>query len=415
MRDWVRAPRFSTASRPQPPTSKGDILKILYFDCFAGISGDMTVAALLDLGVSLPFLKEELARLPIPLSGYVLSMEETSRQGLRAKKFSVQVTVEQPHRHYADIAAMIEQSSLTREVKLTAGRIFQRLAEAEAKVHGVDVSRVHFHEVGALDSIIDIVGTAICLNYLGIEEIHASALPLGSGYVHTAHGRLPVPAPATAELLRGMPVHAELGAGERVTPTGAAILAALCSGFGAPPPFTIREVGCGAGDKDFPDTPNILRVMRGERKASLPGDEIRVLETHIDDLNPEILGFLMDQLMAAGALDVAFSPLQMKKNRPGVRITILSTPALQEKLARMLLSETSAIGVRHYPATRLKLHRSHEERDTSLGRVKVKVIRDDEGLARVVPEFEECRRIAEARGIPLQDVYKIIESETWKP
>jgi uncharacterized protein (TIGR00299 family) protein len=394
---------------------EGFALKILYFDCFAGISGDMTVGALIDLGVPLSFLKEELACLPISRSGYSLSAEETFRRGIRAAKFSVHVTEDQPHRHYSDIAGMIEQSSLTAEVKLKAERIFRRLAEAEAKVHGVELDHVHFHEVGALDSIIDIVGTALCLQYLGIEELYASALPLGSGYVETAHGRLPVPAPATAELLRGIPVHSELGAGERVTPTGAAILAALCSGFGAPPPFTITEVGNGAGDRDFPDTPNILRVMLGEKTSHLPGDEIRVLETHIDDMNPEILGFLMDRLMAAGALDVVFSPLQMKKNRPGVCVTILSPPTLLEKLSRMILTETSAIGVRHYPATRLKLLRSLEERDTSLGRVQVKVIRDDATLVRVAPEFEECRRIAEARGIPLQEVYKIIERETWEP
>jgi hypothetical protein len=390
-------------------------VKILYFDCFAGISGDMTVGALLDLGVPLSFLTEELARLPISLSGYTLSAEETSRRGIRAAKFSVRVTEDQPHRHYSDIAGLIERSTLAAKVKEQAGQIFLRLAEAEAKVHGVELSRVHFHEVGALDSIIDIVGTALCLQYLGIKELYASALPLGSGYVETAHGRLPVPAPATAELLRGMPVHGELGAGERVTPTGAAILAALCSGFGAPPSFTVTEVGNGAGDRDFPDTPNILRVMLGEKHSSLPADEIRVLETHIDDMNPEILGFLMDRIMAAGALDVAFTPLQMKKNRPGVCITILTPPALLDKIARLLLAETSAIGVRHYPATRLKLHRSLEERDTSLGRVRVKVIRDDTALVRIVPEFEECRRIAETRGIPLQDVYRIIERETWEP
>ena len=390
-------------------------MKILYFDCFAGISGDMTVGALLDLGVPLSFLKEELARLSISLSGYTLSAEETSRRGIRAAKFSVHVTEDQPHRHYSDIAELIERSTLAAQVKEQAGQIFHRLAEAEAKVHGVELSRVHFHEVGALDSIIDIVGTALCLQYLGIEGLYASALPLGSGYVETAHGRLPVPAPATAELLRGMPVHGELGTGERVTPTGAAILAALCSGFGAPPSFTVTDVGNGAGDRDFPDTPNILRVMLGEKQSFLPTDEIRVLETHIDDMNPEILGFLMDRIMAAGALDVAFTPLQMKKNRPGVCITILTPPALLEKLARLLLAETSAIGVRHYPATRLKLHRSLEERDTSLGRVRVKVIRDDTALVRVTPEFEECRRIAETRDMPLQDVYRIIERETWEP
>jgi uncharacterized protein (TIGR00299 family) protein len=387
-------------------------LNILYFDCYAGISGDMTVGALLDLGVHLDLVRDELARLPLPLSGYTLSAEETSRRGIRAVKFSVRVAEEKTHRHYADIAGMIERSSLPTEVKETAGRIFLRLAEAEAKVHGVEVDHVHFHEVGALDSIVDIVGTAICLHHLNIHEICASPLPLGGGFVETCHGRLPVPAPATAELLRGLPVHGELGKGERVTPTGAAILASLATGFERPPVFTVEKVGCGAGDRDFGDVPNVLRLFLGTTAPSPVGDEIRVLETHIDDGNPEILGFLMERLLEAGALDVAFSPAQMKKNRPGVRLTVLAPPELLDTLARMVLLESTAIGVRYYAAKRLKLERSLEERATSLGMVRVKVIRDGENLVRIVPEFEECRAIARERGIPLQDVYSIIERET---
>jgi len=387
-------------------------LKILYFDCYAGISGDMTVGALLDLGVPLDLLRESLALLPIPLSGYSLHREETVRRGVRATKFSVRLEEHQPHRHYSGIAAMIEQSSLPDGVKETAQRVFFRLAEAEARVHGVEIGQVHFHEVGGLDSIIDIVGTAICLHQLGIGEISVAPLPLGGGFVETAHGRLPVPAPATAELLRGLRVHGGLGEGERVTPTGAAIVAALASGSGPPPAFTIEKTGCGAGDRDFQDAPNILRLFMGEAETPLAGDEIEVMETHIDDMNPELFGFLMERLLAAGALDAAFSPLQMKKNRPGVRLTVLSPPELLQTLARLVLEETTAIGIRHYPAKRLKLERSLEERDTSLGMVRVKVIRDGGVLLRIVPEFEECRRIALERGMPLLEVYRIVERET---
>lgn len=390
-------------------------MKVLYFDCYAGISGDMTVGALLDLGVPLELLRESLALLPIPLSSYTVRQEETSRRGVRATKFSVRMEEHQPHRHYSGIAAMIEQSSLPEGVRERAQRIFFRLAEAEAKVHGVEIGEVHFHEVGGLDSIIDIVGTAVCLDHLGIGGIHVSPLPLGGGFVDTAHGRLPVPAPATAELLRGLRVHGALGEGERVTPTGAAIVAALASGFGLLPEFNVAQVGCGAGDRDFPDAPNILRLFLGELATPLANDVIEVMETHIDDMNPEVLGFLMERLMAAGALDAAFSPLQMKKNRPGVRLTVLSTPELLSTLARLVLAETTAIGVRHYPVQRLKLERSLEERETSLGKVRVKVIRAGGGAGRVVPEYEECRRIALERRLPLLEVYRIIERETGTP
>jgi uncharacterized protein (TIGR00299 family) protein len=389
-------------------------LKILYFDCFAGISGDMSVGALLDLGVPLNVLLEQLAGLAIPRSSYSLFTENASRKGIRACKFSVRVEEHQPHRHYTDIAGIIEKSALADRVKEWAQRIFFRLAEAEAKVHGVEIGHVHFHEVGAIDSIVDIVGTAICLDCLDIGEIHVSALPLGSGYVETAHGMLPVPAPATVELLCGIPIHGTLGEGERVTPTGAAIVAALGNSFGDTPSMTILATGYGAGDRDFPDVPNILRVVIGEKTgAGLPGDELYVAETNIDDMSPEILGFLMERLFAGGALDVGFSPLQMKKNRPGVKLTFLCPPEKLQSLARVVLAESTAIGLRYYPVSRIKLERSTEERDTSLGRVLVKVIRGVDGSARIVPEFEECRRIALEKGIPLLDVYKIIEREAF--
>jgi uncharacterized protein (TIGR00299 family) protein len=387
-------------------------MRILYFDCFAGISGDMTVAALLDLGVPLAHLEEGLALLPLPRSAYSIEHGETERRGVRAANFHVHMGEHQPHRHYADIAGMIEESALAEGVKETAQKIFFRLAEAEARVHGVEIGHVHFHEVGGVDSIVDIVGAAICLDYLGITEVYASPLPYGSGFVETAHGRLPVPAPATAELLRGVPVLFGIGPGERVTPTGAAIVATLARAFGTPPAMRIEKVGYGAGSKDFPDIPNILRLVMGEESAEMQKEEIQVIETHIDDMNPEVLGYLMERLLAAGALDVAFSPLQMKKNRPGIKLTILATRDKLEELARLVLSESTAIGVRHYPAERITLERSLEERETSLGKVRVKVIRDNGKLLRVAPEFEECRRIAEEKGFPLLEVYRLIERDT---
>jgi len=387
-------------------------MKILYFDCFAGISGDMTLAAFLDLGVPIDYLQRELAKLPLPLSSYTISAEKRARKGIAATGLLVHVEEHQPHRHYTHIAAMIEGSGLTEKAKEIAQRIFFRLAEAEAKVHGVEMGEVHFHEVGAVDSIIDIVGTAICLDYLQIKEVYASSLPLGGGYVETAHGKLPVPAPATAELLKGMSVHGELGEGERVTPTGAAIVAALADGSGRLPAMAVAAIGCGAGSKDFPDVPNILRLVMGEKHATLFRDEVVVIETHIDDMNQELLGHLMERLLAAGALDVAFSPLQMKKNRPGVKLTVLSPPELLEALSRLILTESTAIGVRHYLTERIISNRSVEVRQTSLGQVQVKVIMDGEKVLRVVPEFEACRKIAEERRLPLIDVYRTIERET---
>jgi pyridinium-3,5-bisthiocarboxylic acid mononucleotide nickel chelatase len=390
-------------------------MKILYFDCYAGISGDMIVAALLDLGVPLAVLEEGLGQLPLPSSAYRIGLETVERRGIRAAGFRVQVGEHQPHRHYRDIAGMIEASSLAENVKQTAQKIFFRLAEAEARVHGVEIGHVHFHEVGGVDSIVDIIGTALCLDHLGVGEIHAAPLPFGSGFVETAHGRLPVPAPATAELLKGMAVHFDCGPGERVTPTGAAILAALAAGSGPSPAMSVMAVGCGAGTREFDDMPNILRIFLGKRSGSRERDSIFVVETHIDDMNPEILGYLMERLTAHGALDVAFSPLQMKKNRPGVKLTILSPRANLDDLASMVLAETTTAGVRYYPVDRMMLERRKEERETSLGKVSVKVFLEEGRPLRIAPEFEECRRIAKQTGMLLIEVYRVLEREISLP
>jgi uncharacterized protein (TIGR00299 family) protein len=299
---------------------------------------------------------------------------------------------------------MIEQSSLPDGVKETAQRVFFRLAEAEAKVHGVEIGHVHFHEVGGLDSIIDIVGTAICLHHLGIGEISVSPLPLGGGFVETAHGRLPVPAPATAELLRGLRVHGGLGEGERVTPTGAAIVAALASGSGSPPAFTIEKTGCGAGDRDFQDAPNILRLFMGEAETPFAGDEIEVMETHIDDMNPELFGFLMERLLTAGALDAAFSPLQMKKNRPGVLLRVLCREEKRDAVIDTLFRETSTIGVRFSEMTRVELERERVTVDTPFGPIDCKVSRWKGSVVNVAPEYESCAAAARERSVPLRSI-----------
>lgn len=386
-------------------------MKILYFDCFAGISGDMTLGAMLDLGVPLDHLQQELAKLSLPEGSYTLSLQRTARKGITAVHLAVETTDTSTHRHFRQISEMIDASALAPAVKSRALAIFTRLAEAEAKVHGVPLEKVHFHEVGAVDSIIDIVGAAICYEYLGIDTAYAAPLPLGNGYVETAHGLLPVPAPATAELLTGLPVHGKLGEGERVTPTGAAIIASLCSGFGTPPAMTVAKIGSGAGSKEFPDVPNILRLVMGTKDGTLCQDEIVVLETHIDDMNPEIAGFVMERLLSAGALDVAFSPLQMKKNRPGIRLTVIAPQELRPILARLILTETTAAGVRYHTAERSLLERRSEVRQTSLGPVSVKIFSEGGSVLRAVPEFEECRQLAEAHGIPLQQAYAIVEKE----
>ena len=381
-------------------------MTILYLDCYAGISGDMTVGALLDLGVPLEYLRAELDKLGLPSGSFELSTSRTERRHIPALKFDVTVHDYHTHRHYAAIDAMIAGCGLTGPVKSRAGAIFRRLAEAEAKVHGVAVEEVHFHEVGAVDSIIDIVGTAICLEFLAVEAIYASALPLGSGFVETAHGRLPVPAPATAELLRGLPVHGGCGAGERVTPTGAAIVAALVDGCGAQPEMLLDKLGCGAGGKDFPDCPNILRAFLGRRAyKNASADEVIVVEANIDDSTPELLGYAMERLFEEGALDVFFTPIQMKKNRPGVMLSFLCPPPRLERLAHLLLTETSAIGVRHYRAERTILRRQIVEQQTEFGAVRFKQVFDTNGMVmRTTPEYEDCRRIAREKEIPCQEV-----------
>jgi len=382
-------------------------MNILYFDCQAGISGDMTVGALLDLGVPLQHLRSELAKLPLAPDSFSLSASRTERQHVTALKFDVTVNDQHTHRHYAGIDAMISASTLAVPVKERARRIFRRLAEAEAMVHGVAVEDVHFHEVGAVDSIVDIVSAAVCLEYLQVQQIYVSALPLGSGFVQTAHGRLPVPAPATVELLRGMAVHGNCGDGERVTPTGAAILAALVSVSGTRPDMTLQRVGSGAGGRDFSDCPNILRAFLGT-SAVAGSEEVSEVSCNLDDLTPEVIGYVQELLLESGALDVWLTPVQMKKGRPGILLTFLCIPVDLERLAALVMAETGSLGVRYASLRRVVQSRRTEERDTPFGTVRFKVSEYGEK-----PEYEDCRRIARERGIPCRNIMqKLLRKET---
>lgn len=386
-------------------------MKILYLDCYAGISGDMTVGALLDLGVPLEYLKDELDKLGLPSGSYKLSARRTERQHVSALKFDVAVHDHHTHRQYAGIDAMIAGSGLSEPVIDMSRRIFRRLAEAEALVHGVAVEEVHFHEVGAIDSIVDIVGTAICLEYLGVETVCAAALPLGGGFVETSHGRLAVPAPATAELMKGLAVHGECGSGERVTPTGAAIIAALVGGSGKRPAMVLEMAGSGAGGKDFPDCPNILRAFLGRSvEKTAHDDAVIVVEANIDDSTPEVMGYAMERLFEEGALDVFFTPVQMKKVRPGVKVSFLCRPEQFDRLSLLLLTETSAIGLRYYRADRIILQRRIVERQTEFGVVRFKQVVDGSGqLLRISAEYDDCRRIARDNGIPCREVMERLQ------
>jgi pyridinium-3,5-bisthiocarboxylic acid mononucleotide nickel chelatase len=389
--------------------------KIAYFDCFSGCSGDMVLGALLDAGLSLEALKEGLGSLDI--SGYALSGEKVKRSAITATKFNV-IMDEHVHQHarsLTDILKIIDSSRLSAKVKQTSSAIFQRLGEVEAQIHGVPVEEVHFHEIGAVDSIIDIVGSVLALEILQIEGFYSSALPLGSGQIATAHGLLPVPAPATLQLLAqaGAPVldFPKPGPfqGELVTPTGAALITSLC--VFKRPDMIIEKAGYGAGNKDFSDWPNVLRIWIGREDNSLPSENLILLESNIDDMNPQIYGYLMEKMFAEKAADVWFTPIQMKKNRPAVLLSVLAPVSAETALTEIILRETSTLGIRARTVNRHTAQREISEFESSLGRVKVKIKRYAGKVLAVSPEYEDCRRIALERNIPLQEVLRRMENE----
>lgn len=399
--------------------------KLAYVDCFSGLSGDMFLGALVDAGLDPHALRAALAGLPV--DGYELTAEPVTRQSVAGHAVRVRLSRPgaEPERHLADVVAVLDGSNLEPVVRAGARRVFQALAEAEARVHGVAVESVHFHEVGAVDAIVDIVGVVWGLRRLGIERVYASAVPTGSGTVRTSHGPLPVPAPATLALLAAAnaPLRPGPGAGELVTPTGAALLATLAE-F-RQPNLRLERVGYGFGQKTFP-WPNVVRLWLGEDVVDdaprlgvtprlgtvlragpddLESDTISVVETNLDDERPNVLGATMDALLAAGALDVFFTPIQMKKNRPAVKLTALGPPGLTRKLSDVILRETATLGVRVYAADRLKARRSITTVRTPWGDVRVKV-KEFDGRRRAAPEYDDCRAVAARTGVPLNDIYQ---------
>ena len=381
-------------------------MRLLYFDCFAGVSGDMIIGALLDLGVELDELRRQLASLD--LSGYELSAAPVKRSGIAATKFEVKIDdARQPARKLSDITGLINDSAISDRCKADSVRVFERLAEAEAKVHASTKEKVHFHEVGAVDSIIDIVGSMIGFELLGVEQIISSPLRVGRGSVKAAHGLLPVPAPGTAELLRGVPVYAGDIDGEFVTPTGAAILTSFSTSFRDLPPVTIDRIGYGAGTRDPKDFPNALRLLLCDSsgdKVRAPDDGVIVVETNIDDMNPQAFGHVMERAFALGALDLFLTPVQMKKDRPGVLITVLCEASKLDAITELLLKETTTLGIRYYEAKRRVLERTLETVATAFGTARVKVARDGGRTLHFQPEYDDCLRLAESSGVPLIEV-----------
>jgi pyridinium-3,5-bisthiocarboxylic acid mononucleotide nickel chelatase len=380
-------------------------MKICYFDAFSGISGDMTVGALLDAGASWQGLQSALGSLNL---GATYAVERTKRRGIAASKFQVRGGEQKAHRHLPQVEKIIASGDLTARAKEKAIAVFRRLGEAESRSHDVPLEKVHFHEVGAVDSISDIVGACVALESLGIDEVYASRINVGGGTINTEHGVLPVPAPATAELLKETPIYSAGPETELTTPTGAALLVTLAAGFGRLPAMRTTTQGFGAGDKDFTMQANVLRVLIGERSAATETAMVTVIEANIDDSTPQVLGYAMDRLFEAGALDVALTPIFMKKNRPASQLTVIANPADADALTRVVFAETSTLGVRLFEAQRRVEERRFEEVETEFGRVRMKI--SDAGFA---PEYEDCRELAKAKGVPIKDVLAAANSLYW--
>jgi uncharacterized protein (TIGR00299 family) protein len=376
---------------------------IAHFDCFSGISGNMALGALLDCGISPDSVRTELKKLN--LGGYRMEIRETNKAGLRGLLVEIHVEEKQPHRHLNDIEEIIRSGALADRVRDRSLRAFQKLAQAESKVHGEEVEKIHFHEIGAVDAIVDIVGTAICLELLDVEKVYSSPLHIGAGSVQTAHGLLPVPAPATAELLRGIPVYGRDVDAELVTPTGAALLAAMEADFGQAPPMRIERTGYGAGTRDLPWA-NLLRVTVGAAEGVSAAERVLVVEANIDDMNPQWYEHVLERLFEAGALDVYLTPIQMKRNRPAVTLSLMVDESKLDSALGILFSETTTIGVRMHEVQRRKLDREEQTVETPYGPVRIKIARWEGRVMNVAPEYRDCLRLAEDKGVPLKDVHQ---------
>lgn len=384
-------------------------MRIAYFDCFAGASGDMILGALIDAGADVGKLREGLGRLDI--TGYELRVSPVQKGAIGATDAEVLLLGEASDRRLADIEAIITESDLPQEIKETSVTIFRRLVTVEAEIHGADQESVHLHEAGGTDAIVDVVGSLLGLSLLGVEQVYASKLPLGHGYVHCAHGLLPVPAPATLELLKGVPVSQVDVEGEMVTPTGAAILTGIVQEFGPFPQMTVESIGYGAGKNEFA-FPNVLRLLVGTTPQRLgeSRESVVLLETNLDDMNPELYDHIMQALFAAGALDVYLQPIQAKKNRPGVVLSVLCHPEAAQEMSSIIFAETTTLGIRQQSMERLCLRRETIKVETPFGRVRIKVAKLGEKTTNLAPEYEDCRRLAIETKTPLKEVYAAAEA-----
>ncbi|MCG9966797.1 nickel pincer cofactor biosynthesis protein LarC [Pelotomaculum terephthalicicum JT] len=390
-------------------------MKVLYFDCFSGISGDMTLGALIDLGIDVELFKGELHKLN--LTGYEITIQKKVKHGIAGTDIEINASKDHAHssRNLRDIEMLIDSSGLNEQVKCFSRKVFREIAGAEAKVHNKSIDEVHFHEVGAVDSIVDIVGTSICLDLLGAQKVFSSPLHEGQGFIECLHGMLPVPVPAVMEMLAGgripIPVITENINTELVTPTGIGIIKCLASGFGSMPAMIIQKVGYGMGKRETGRL-NAMRIVLGtllENNGDNNGnmEEIVVLETNMDDLSPEITGYMMDRLLANGALDVFYTPVHMKKNRPAVMMTVLAGKDNEQKLADLILKESSTLGIRRSVVTRYCMNREIKNVNTGLGTVRVKVASKGD-TKKIAPEYEDCKEIAIRAGLPLQEVYRMV-------
>ena len=384
-------------------------MRTAYFDCFSGISGDMTIGALVDAGAHFEELRAQLAALNVP--GYELAVGKVKRHGIAGTKFRVHVYAPgTQHRRLRDIEAILHGSGLESRIQRRALEVFGRLAEAEATIHQTTIDQVQFHEVGAIDSIVDITGTIIGLELLQVQRVLASAVNVGAGFVRAAHGLLPVPAPATAELLKGAPTYARGNDGELTTPTGAALLATLAESFGPLPHMRVEQIGYGAGTKELPHAPNLLRVLIGDDSTRGDADMITVLEANLDDMNPEWFEYAQEQLFTQGALDVFYTPIFMKKNRPATKLTVLCEAGKVDPIVDTFFQNTSTFGIRTYEVRRQKLQRFSQAVDTPYGSIVVKIGQWRGQVAQISPEYESCRQAARRCGVPLKDVYQAAEA-----
>lgn len=380
-------------------------MKVAYFDCFAGISGDMTLGALVDAGLSFAALKSELDKLSV--REFTLSQRRVEKHGIAGTKIDVNAREGHVHRHLKDVLEIINSSAISASAKEKAARVFQKLAEAEAKIHGTTIEAVHFHEVGAVDAIVDVVGAIVGLELLGIEAIYASKFRFGSGHTRGAHGAMPVPVPAVVEMTKGFPTERTDIPYELVTPTGAALLTALASNIGETIQLRTESTGYGAGTRDVEQVPNLLRVEIGELVTDTQTDTPVLLETNIDDMTPEIYGYLIDRLLEAGARDAFLTPVIMKKGRPGIQLTVLADPNKETELTELIFSETTTLGIRRLPVQRHILERRTDTVQTPYGPIRVKIA-DIGGKQRITPEYDDCARIAREQQVPILDVYKSV-------